>query len=60
VGFSKRLVVDGTPYALDVLARVRFADVDGSGTSDILFADSGRWRWLDPMGGTRPRLLETR
>jgi RHS repeat-associated protein len=57
--FTERLVADGTPYAVDALDRIRVADVDGTGTTDILFADSGRWRWLDLMGGVRPRLLQS-
>jgi RHS repeat-associated protein len=55
--FSPRLVATDTPFAVDALDRVRIADIDGTSTADIVFADSGRWRWIDPMGGVRPRLL---
>ncbi len=36
---------------------VRIADVNGSGTRDILWADGGNYRYLDFMGGQRPWLL---
>lgn len=57
--FTERLVVDDTPVAVEALDRVRIGDIDGSATTDILFADSDRWRWIDPMGGVKPRLLKT-
>lgn len=55
--FSPRLIADDTPFAVDALERVRIADIDGTTTQDIIFADAGRWRWIDPMGGVKPRLL---
>jgi len=40
-----------TPFA------IRFTDIDGSGTGDIVWANAGRWQWIDLLGGVRPRLL---
>ncbi|MFT3925550.1 MAG: SpvB/TcaC N-terminal domain-containing protein [Myxococcales bacterium] len=56
-GFSDRLIVDNTPFAAEVLGRVRVADIDGSTTSDLVYAQGGNYRWIDFMGGTKPRLL---
>ena len=39
--------------------RVRLADVNGSGTPDILWGDAGKYRYIDLAGGTRPWLLTT-
>ena len=36
---------------------MRFTDIDGSATTDIVWANAGRWEYLDPTGGRRPRLL---
>jgi len=58
-GFTDRIVVDGLPFASETLERTRIADIDGSGTTDIINARAGSWQWIDPMGGQRPRLLET-
>ncbi|MFT3928616.1 MAG: toxin TcdB middle/N-terminal domain-containing protein [Myxococcales bacterium] len=55
--FSERLIVDSTPFAVDVLDRVRVADIDGSTTADVIYAEGGHYRWIDLMGGVRPRLL---
>ncbi len=43
------------PFALG--ADVRLVDLDASGTIDVLYAASGDWRWVDLLGGVRPRLL---
>jgi RHS repeat-associated protein len=58
-GFAPRLVVTNTPRYTSVLDRVRVADIDGSGTTDLIFADANAYKWIDPMGGVRPRLLQT-
>jgi RHS repeat-associated protein len=50
----------GTPSrapGLDYGANVRLVDIDGSGTRDILWGDGLRYRYLDLLGGRRPRLL---
>ncbi|UJR85586.1 SpvB/TcaC N-terminal domain-containing protein [Sandaracinus amylolyticus] len=55
--FSRRVGIDGVPWSRDLDRVVRFVDVDGTGTPDVLFASARRWEWIDPMGGRRPRLL---
>jgi RHS repeat-associated protein len=56
--FTERLLVDPAPLQADVLGRVRIADIDGSGTSDVVYGEARDYRWIDLMGGKRPRLLE--
>jgi RHS repeat-associated protein len=56
-GFTDRVVIANTPGNVDALERVRIADIDGSGTTDIIYAEARSYRWIDPMGGQRPRLL---
>jgi len=56
-GFTERLTLRGTPAAADYLNRVRFADIDGSGTPDIVYANAHRWQYVDLHGGVRPRML---
>jgi RHS repeat-associated protein len=53
---ADRILLRDAPFVTDG-ARVRIADVDGSGTADIVFAAAGRYEWVDPLGGRRPRLL---
>jgi len=56
-GFTERVIIHDSPTSVEALARVRIADIDGSGTTDIVYADAKNYRWIDPMGGQRPRLL---
>lgn len=56
--FSRRITVSGLPWRRDLDRVVRFSDIDGSGTVDVLFARARSFEWVDPMGGRRPRLLE--
>ena len=56
-GFTPRIIARGTPAAPSFAPRVRFVDIDGSGTVDIVFGNADRYQWIDPMGGLRPRLL---
>jgi RHS repeat-associated protein len=58
-GWTDRTTVRGTPASPGFVNRVRFTDIDGSGTQDVVWAQSGNWQYLDLMGGTRPRLLDT-
>jgi RHS repeat-associated protein len=57
VAFSQRATVEGLRWSRDLERVVRFVDVDGSGTTDVLFARARAWEWVDPMGGRRPRML---
>ena len=57
-GFTPESVrLTGTPHARGFAPRIRFTDIDGSGTGDIVWANAGRWQWIDLLGGVRPRLL---
>ncbi|MCC7540733.1 MAG: VCBS repeat-containing protein [Deltaproteobacteria bacterium] len=55
--FTERAILHETPPTPAFVDRVRFADIDGSGTTDILWASSDNYRWIDPMGGHQPRVL---
>ncbi|UJR84267.1 SpvB/TcaC N-terminal domain-containing protein [Sandaracinus amylolyticus] len=56
-GFTRRLIARSTPAAPGYVTRTRFADIDGSGTTDIVWATADDWRYVDLAGGRRPRLL---
>jgi hypothetical protein len=53
------VIATGTPARPAFLAgRIRFADMDGSRTTvDVLYGNADDYRWVDLMGGVRPRLL---
>lgn len=50
IGFTDCLVLSHTPFAPSVLNRVRALDIDGTATTDLVYADAGRRRWFDLMG----------
>ena len=56
--FTGRVTARGTPYAPSFTATIRFADIDGTGTTDIVYGRGGALQWVDPMGGQKPRLLQ--
>ncbi len=56
-GWTARTTARDTPVAPAFAPRVRFADLDGSATTDIVWANAGNYEYLDPTGGQRPRLL---
>ncbi|MCA9609791.1 MAG: hypothetical protein KC619_29535, partial [Myxococcales bacterium] len=56
-GWTRRTIARNTPTAPAFAPRVRFTDIDGSATTDIVWANAGRWEFIDPTGGQRPRLL---
>jgi hypothetical protein len=56
-GFKDRVIVPHTPATPGFADRVRIADVNGSGSRDVLWADGGEYRYLDLTGGIKPRLL---
>ena len=52
--FSDRYTIEDTPKVNSgYYGRVRFADVNGSGTVDILWADAGGYQYLDLAGHYR-------
>lgn len=57
VGWTKRHVIAGTPAAPSFAKRVRLADLNGSGTRDIVWGDGGNYRYIDLQGGARPWVL---
>ncbi|XXF79241.1 toxin TcdB middle/N-terminal domain-containing protein [Myxococcaceae bacterium GXIMD 01537] len=59
--FADVLTVTGLPEANPATTVVRAADMDGSGTTDIVWNTPGGptpWRYLDVLGGVRPGLLK--
>jgi|GEM_PF-816301 len=56
-GWTKRQILDGTPYHAGFNNRVRLMDVNGSGTPDILYGDSKDYKYIDLQGGKKPYLL---
>ena len=55
-GFTARTII-ASPMAPDFAPRIRFADIDGSGTTDLVYGNASNWLYLDLMGGQQPRLL---
>ncbi len=55
--FTERVTI-ATPAAPGFSPNVRLADIDGSGTLDIVYTNAGRWQYIDLAGGLRPRLLD--
>ncbi len=59
-GFTaQRHTIQGVQPAQGPLwaTKVRIADVNGSGTRDILWGEGGKYRYIDLLGGTRPWVL---
>jgi hypothetical protein len=56
-GWTERHIIRGTPESPSFANRVRLADVNGSGTRDIVWGDGGRYRYIDLQGGKRPGML---
>jgi YD repeat-containing protein len=46
-----------SPFAPDYSPNIRFADIDGSGTTDLVYGRADEWKYMDLLGGVRPRLL---
>jgi RHS repeat-associated protein len=55
--WTPRHVINGTPAAPSFQNRVRVADINGSGTRDILWGDGLNYRYIDLAGGARPWVL---
>ncbi|MEO0322236.1 MAG: SpvB/TcaC N-terminal domain-containing protein, partial [Myxococcota bacterium] len=54
--FTDRVTVR-SPIAPSFMPRIRFTDIDGSATTDLLYGSASAWEYLDLAGGQRPRLL---
>jgi RHS repeat-associated protein len=55
--FKPRAIVEKSPWAPGFTDRVRLADVNGSGSRDVLWGDGGGYRYVDLTGGIKARLL---
>ncbi|HEY3354885.1 MAG TPA: toxin TcdB middle/N-terminal domain-containing protein, partial [Polyangia bacterium] len=56
--FTDRVIIPGTPFHAGFTNHVRFADLNGTATPDIVWGDGGKYRFMDPAGGERPGLLK--
>ena len=54
---DERHILDGTPYHAGYHNRVRITDVNGSGTSDVVWGDAGAYKYIDLGGGEPAHLL---
>src|SRR5262249_50382169 len=50
-------IVQNSPANPDFSTRVRLADVNGSGTLDVLWGNASSYQDIDLAGGNRPNLL---
>jgi RHS repeat-associated protein len=57
-GWTDRYIIDNTPASPAYANRVRLADVNASGTPDILWGDGNSYKYIDLAGGVRPHLLK--
>ncbi|MEK7424527.1 MAG: toxin TcdB middle/N-terminal domain-containing protein, partial [Actinomycetota bacterium] len=55
--FTGRYIIYRSPYDPGFTQRLRFADVNASGSRDIVWGDATNYRYIDLTGGIRPRLL---
>lgn len=46
-----------TPSSFSYAARMRIADINGSGTRDLVWGDARNYKYIDVAGGQRPWLL---
>ena len=56
-GWTDRHIIKGTPASPSYANRVRLADVNGSGTRDILWGNGSKYQYIDLAGGERPWIL---
>ena len=57
MGWTQRHVISNAPPSSSIANRVRLADVNGSGTPDILWGDGYDYKFIDLAGGARPWVL---
>ncbi|MCB9575836.1 MAG: VCBS repeat-containing protein [Polyangiaceae bacterium] len=55
--WTKRHIITGTPASPSYANRVRLADINGSGTRDILWGNANKYQYMDLAGGERPSVL---
>jgi RHS repeat-associated protein len=56
-GFGKEVQIHGTPHPGKLYSLVRFADINGSGSADLVWGNSDTFQYIDFMSGQAPRLL---
>ena len=56
-GFKDRAIISQSPWAPQFTNRLRLADINGSGSRDILWGDGGNYRYMDLTGGIKPRII---
>jgi RHS repeat-associated protein len=57
--FSDPLLIERTPQFAAFSNRLRSADMNGSGSRDLVWGDASLYRYIDLTGGIQPRLLTT-
>ncbi|MCB9610148.1 MAG: hypothetical protein H6716_26410 [Polyangiaceae bacterium] len=57
LGFTDRQTIANTPVKPATSNRVRLADINGSGTRDVLWGDGYEYKFMDLQGGKRPWVL---
>jgi RHS repeat-associated protein len=56
-GWTQRHIIDNTPPSPSFANRVRLADVNASGTRDLLWGNASAYQYMDLAGGSRPSVL---
>jgi RHS repeat-associated protein len=56
-GWTDRHILQNTTESPSFANTVRLTDINGSGTPDILWGNSGRYKYVDITGGIQPHLL---
>ncbi|MGC4070653.1 MAG: toxin TcdB middle/N-terminal domain-containing protein [Polyangiaceae bacterium] len=57
VGFTNRVVIPNTPVLPNGSRRFAMADMDGTGTLDLLWGEAGNYQYIDLTGGVQPNVL---
>lgn len=55
--FTARYTLSNVPFVTAGSNPVRLVDVNGSGSSDVLWGQAGNYQYIDLTGGVRPHLL---
>src|SRR5262249_19603224 len=55
--WTQRHVIANAPPEASYLDRVRLADINGSGTRDIVWGDGNAYKYIDLSGGKQPWVL---
>jgi len=56
-GFANRRVLGNVPFKPNTQNPVRLSDINGSGSTDVLWGQGHEYRYIDLTGGIRPYLL---